>query len=126
MTSQHALNAVFAAFEIFLTRTAPPPPAHLPILVLILALYLSLAYISHATQGFYSYSFLDPSKGSGRLAGYILGILAAACVIFGVVWVIIWIRRWLIEGKLGMHGKFARSRNNEDEEMSEIERANMK
>ncbi|KAI4289485.1 MAG: hypothetical protein L6R35_001251 [Caloplaca aegaea] len=125
-TSQHALNAVFAAFEIFLPRTAPPPPAHLPILVLILALYLSLAYISHATQGFYSYSFLDPSKGSGRLAGYILGILAAACVIFGVVWVIIWIRRWLIEGKLGMHGKFARSRNNEVEEMSEIERANIK
>ncbi|KAL8963356.1 MAG: hypothetical protein Q9193_000378 [Seirophora villosa] len=125
-TSQHALNTVFAAVEILLTRTSPPPLAHLPILVLLLALYLALAYLTHATQGFYPYSFLDPNRGSGRLAGYILGILAAACVIFGIVWLIIWIRRWLTESKLGMHGKFAKSSGVEDEEMSEFVRVSTK
>lgn len=125
-TSQHALNTVFAAVEILLTRTLPPPLAHLPILVLLLALYLALAYLTHATQGFYPYSFLDPNGGSGRLAGYILGILAAACVIFGIVWLIIWIRRWLTESKLGMHGKFAKTSGVEDEEMSEFGRVSTK
>ncbi|KAL8905781.1 MAG: hypothetical protein Q9171_006533 [Xanthocarpia ochracea] len=116
-TSQHALNTFFAAFEIFFTRISPPPLAHLPFLVILLALYLGLAYLTHATAGFYPYSFLDPNEGSGKLAGYILGILAAACVIFGVVWGIIWIRRWLTESKLGMHGKFAKHTIERDEEM---------
>lgn len=124
--SQHALNTVFAAFEIFFTRTSPPPPAHLPILVLILALYLALAYLTHATEGFYPYSFLDPKKGSGRLAGYILGTLAAACIIFGVVWIAIWIRRWLTETWLGMHGKFVKSRDARDENMIEARREHTK
>ncbi|KAI4124836.1 MAG: hypothetical protein LQ338_004614 [Usnochroma carphineum] len=126
VTSQHALNTVFAAFEIFFTRTSPPPPAHLSILVLILALYLALAYLTHATEGFYPYSFLDPKKGSGKLAGYILGILAAACVIFVIVWALIWIRRWLTETKLGMHGKFVKIRNTDVEEMMEVRRKHMK
>ncbi|KAL8937302.1 MAG: hypothetical protein Q9216_004490 [Gyalolechia sp. 2 TL-2023] len=125
-TSQHALNTVFAAFEIFLTRTSPPPIAHLPILVFLLALYLALAYLTYATAGFYPYSFLDPERGSGKLAGYIFGILAAACVIFGVVWVTIWLRRWLKEAKLGMHGKFAKSREIKDEEMVGVTREHMK
>ncbi|KAL8680924.1 MAG: hypothetical protein Q9186_002936 [Xanthomendoza sp. 1 TL-2023] len=118
--SQHALNTVFAAFEIFLTRTSPPPPAHLLFLVILLALYLALAYLTHVTAGFYPYSFLDPNKGSGKLAGYILGILAAACVIFGIVWGIIWIRRWLTEAKMGMNGQFTKHMNVRDEEMMEM------
>jgi len=77
---------------------------HLPILILLLALYLSLAYITHATQGFYPYTFLDPSSGHGnRVAGYCFGILAAACVIFGLVWCLIWSRNWLAR-KVGLDG----------------------
>ncbi|KAL8781367.1 MAG: hypothetical protein Q9213_006022 [Squamulea squamosa] len=124
--SQHAFNTVFAAFEILFTRTAPPPPAHLPFLVILLALYLALAYVTHATAGFYPYSFLDPNEGSGKLAGYILGILAAACVIFGVIWAIIWIRWWLTETKFGMHGKFAKHTIVRDEEMMELADGRMK
>ncbi|KAL8996454.1 MAG: hypothetical protein Q9169_004048 [Polycauliona sp. 2 TL-2023] len=119
-TSQHALNTVFAAFEILATRTSPPPPAHLPFLVILLALYLALAYLTHVTAGFYPYSFLDPDKGSGKLAGYILGILAAACVIFGIVWGIIWVRRWLTESKLSMRGKLSKHTVPRDEEMMEM------
>ncbi|KAL8866981.1 MAG: hypothetical protein Q9174_005956 [Haloplaca sp. 1 TL-2023] len=119
-TSEHALNTVFAAFEILLTRTSPPPLAHLPILVLLLALYLSLAYLTHVTAGFYPYSFLDPDKGSGRLAGYILGVLAAACVIFLIVWAVIWCRRWITEKKLGMRGKLAKRGQPMVEEMVDM------
>lgn len=108
-TSQHALNTVFAAFEIFMTRTSPPPPSHLLFLIVILALYLGLAYVTHATEGFYPYDFLDNSNGrSGRVAGYAFGILAAILVIFGVVWGVIWLRRWITEKKLGRSGKFSR------------------
>ena len=94
-------------------RTSPPPPLNLVFLVLLLACYLALAYITHATQGFYTYSFLDPSKGSGRVTGYCFGILIAACLIFGIVWGLIWLRN-LATGKLGFEGKFARKRRNVD------------
>ena len=110
-TSQHALNTVFAAFEVLVTRTEPPPLLHLLLLVVILALYVALAYITRASEGFYSYSFLDPHQGgSGRVAGYAFGILAAVVVIFAVVWGVIWVRRWVTEKRLGMEGKYAKVR----------------
>ena len=106
--SQHALNSLFCLFEILVPRTNPPPPLHLAFLVVILALYLALAYFTHYTQGFYPYSFLDISKGSGRVAGYIIGILVASCIIFGVIWGLIWLRRRVTEGAWGLKGKFSR------------------
>ena len=117
---------MFAVFEILLTRTAPPPFTHLPVLVILLALYLSLAYLTHATEGFYPYSFLDPNKGRGRLTGYIFGILAAVCVIFLVVRTIIWARIWITEKKLGLGGKCAKNRSVADGEMVEVVREEMK
>jgi uncharacterized membrane protein len=107
--SLHALNSLFALFEIVIPRTNPPPPLHILILVILLALYLALAYITHATQGWYPYSFLDHKHGGGHLAAYIMGILGAACVIFGVVWAITSARNKLTK-KLGFEGKFAQRR----------------
>lgn len=107
--SQHALNSLFAIFEIILPRTSPPPPLHILFLVILLACYLALAYITHATQGWYPYSFLDTSKGSGRVTGYCFGILAAIVIVFGVVWGLIWLRN-LVTQKLGLDGKFAAPR----------------
>ena len=108
--SQHALNSLFALLEIILPRTSPPPPLHIVFLIVLLACYLALAYITHSTEGFYPYSFLDTSKGSGRVAGYCFGILAAICVIFGIVWGLIWLREFVTTRKLGLDGKFARQR----------------
>jgi uncharacterized membrane protein len=68
---------------------------HLLFLVLILALYLALAYLTFATQGFYTYNFLDPATGRGHVAAYCFGILAAVVVVFVVVWLLIWARRRL-------------------------------
>lgn len=52
--SQHALNTGFALFEILFTHSGPSPWRHLIPLILILAGYLGVAYITHATQGYYS------------------------------------------------------------------------
>lgn len=115
--------------EITIPRTFPPPWIHLPILIILLALYLALAYLTHATEGFYPYDFLDPNKGKGKLVGYVFGILAAIIVIFVVVYLIIWIRLRLTEKTLGKQGKFAKSirrPRDEEEEMAEMTREEMK
>ena len=49
------------------------------------------------------YDILDPSKGSGRVAGYVFGILAGIIVIFGIVWLLIWLRS-LVARRLGLDG----------------------
>ena len=121
--SQHGLNSLFALVEIILPRTNPPPLLHLAFLIGLLALYVGLAYLSHTTQGSYVYSFLDPAKGSGRVAGYVFGILAAVIVIFGVVYGLIFGRRWLArrlkldedKGKTRRHAE-----GHEMESMSEV------
>ncbi|KAJ7190273.1 hypothetical protein GGX14DRAFT_579986 [Mycena pura] len=78
----HALNSAFALFELLLTNAPPAPWRTLPLHLAILAAYLGVAYITHATQGFYTYAFLDPANGGGRLAAYIVGIAAGECVVF--------------------------------------------
>ncbi|KAH9903810.1 hypothetical protein F4778DRAFT_781189 [Xylariomycetidae sp. FL2044] len=105
--SQHALNSVYALFEILVPRTAPPPAVHMLWLIVILALYCGLAYLTRATKGFYTYSFLDPGVTGNLVAAYVFGIAVAILVIFGLVWALIWVRRWVTERKLGLEGKFA-------------------
>jgi hypothetical protein len=106
--SQHAMNTGFALFEIIFTRTNPPPMVHMLWLIIVLALYLALAYLTRATKGFYVYDFLDPGKkGSGVTAGYILGIAVAAIVAFWLAWGLIWLRRYVSETRCGRDGKFA-------------------
>jgi hypothetical protein len=58
-TSQHALNSLYALFE-----TEPLPFLHIIVIVVVLALYLSLAYLTHALQGWYTYDFLNLDKHS--------------------------------------------------------------
>jgi hypothetical protein len=100
--SQHALNSIIAFSEIVLPRTSPPPFLHIPFLILILGLYLGVAYITRATQDFYIYHFLNPDTGSGKVTGYCFGILAVNVVIFLVISGAIWLRRRVTEKKLGM------------------------
>lgn len=104
--SQHAMNSGFALFEIVLTRTDTMKWVHIVYLIVVLALYLSLAYITKATKGFYTYSFLDASGGSGKVAAYIIGILVTAVIVFLLVQGIIWVRKWLTERKMGLEGNF--------------------
>ena len=73
--------------------------------------------MTHATRGFYTYGFLDPANGRGKLAGYIVGILVGTVVIFGVVWVMIWLSWRLTEGK--RRGKMAEEEVGREGVMSE-------
>lgn len=57
--SQHALNSVFAFFEIVIPRSDPHPWLQMVPIVIIAAFYLALAYVTHATEHFYVYSFLN-------------------------------------------------------------------
>ncbi|KUI57081.1 hypothetical protein VP1G_04398 [Cytospora mali] len=107
-TSQHALNSVFAFFEIVVPRTPLAPWIHMLYLVIVLALYLSLAYLTYYTKGFYTYSFLDIQKqGSAVTAGWIIAIAVAGVVIFCIVRGLMFLRLWLTETKGGMDGRFA-------------------
>jgi uncharacterized membrane protein len=103
------LPAFFSLFEIIFTTTTTLPFLHLPFLVLIVALYLGVAYITLADQGFYTYEFLDPGVGgqhNGRVAGYCFGILAIVIVMFFVDWALIWVRRRFVSDD---KTKFARA-----------------
>jgi len=82
--SIHALNTPFALFEILLTNAPPAPWLTLPFHILFLVGYLGVAYITHATQGFYTYSFLDPHIQHGFLAAYIVGFAVGEIIVFAL------------------------------------------
>ncbi|KXX78153.1 hypothetical protein MMYC01_204260 [Madurella mycetomatis] len=105
--SQHAMNSGLALFELILARTDPPPAIHMLWLIVVLALYLALAYTTEADKGFYTYSFLDPGKQGGLVAAYVFGIAAGCLLLFGFAWGVIWLRKYITETKLGKNGKFA-------------------
>ncbi|PPQ71918.1 hypothetical protein CVT24_008059 [Panaeolus cyanescens] len=92
--SKHALNAVFALFEIIFTNIAQAPWIDLPVTIVILAMYLGLAYLTKATQGFY-----HPKKQGAKLAAYIIGILVGHIIVFVVVFGAIKLRERLTKGK---------------------------
>lgn len=121
--SQHSINSVLAVFEIVVPRTSPPPWIHILWLIVIMACYLGVAYITAAVQGWYPYNFLDYKSigGRGYVAAYIVGIAVGVVIIFLVAWGLIWVRRWITESKMGMEGKFAKQQSaSGDVEMNTI------
>ncbi|KAI5890464.1 uncharacterized protein SCHCODRAFT_01129121 [Schizophyllum commune H4-8] len=83
--SVHAMNLIFAILEVFLTNIPLMPWMALPCNIVFLAGYLGVAYITYGTQGFYTYSFLDPVKQGPYLAAYIVGIAVGEVIIFSIV-----------------------------------------
>ncbi|KAJ5210917.1 FAR-17a/AIG1-like protein [Penicillium cf. griseofulvum] len=93
--SQHGLNSLFALLEIILPATPPHPFIAIPFLFLMLLLFLCVAYITHETQGWYPYTFLDVGdhgQKSKLVVGYCFGILAAVLIFFHVSWALIHLR----------------------------------
>ena len=82
--------------------------------------YLGIAYITVETEGFYTYSFLNPEKTSmGKRAAYIVGILVAAVVVFLLSKGVIAARKWLTEKKLGMRGKLSAKDNSREQRVGD-------
>jgi hypothetical protein len=110
--SQHALNSVFALFEITIPRTDPLPFLHAIAIVVILGLYLCVAYITYHDDHFYVYDFLNVQEhGSGVVAGYIIGILVGAIVLFIIIRYLILLRKWITESKMGKTGPTPRAQD---------------
>lgn len=92
--SFHCLNAVFAFFEVVFSAVLPQRWTHSFFILLFLGLYISMAYIIHATSKFYVYEFMD-TKSMGALTGaYIAGIGGLGIVTFFVVQGIVWLKQW--------------------------------
>ncbi|KAJ8522302.1 hypothetical protein ONZ45_g1104 [Pleurotus djamor] len=95
--SQHILNSVLALTEILvLSNVESLPWLHLPICIVMLGCYLGVAYITHASQGVYVYSFLDPGEQGALLAAYIIGIGVGECVAFVLAWALMRLRVWFV------------------------------
>jgi len=119
--SQHAINTVFALFEVVLTHAGPSPWSHLLFLIVILGGYLGIAYITHATEGFYTYAFLNPQKEHGLLAGYIVGIAVGECIVFAVIRGVCCLRERITRARF--HRSFADVHNQEEMgEWQDVER----
>lgn len=86
-------------------------------------MYLALAFLTYATEGFYTYDFLDLQKhSSGIVAAYIIGILVAAIIIFLLVRYLIVFRVWVTEKKLGKMGKFSAREHRQRQLNDEVEK----
>ncbi|PWN53572.1 hypothetical protein IE53DRAFT_144999 [Violaceomyces palustris] len=95
--SVHAFNLMFSQLDLtILSRTPMRPWWHLLLVVILIACYVGVAYITYATQGFYTYDFLDIGKnGSGVVAAYIIGIGVGAVVSFMISQLVIFLREYL-------------------------------
>jgi hypothetical protein len=83
--SVHGLNSVFAITEIVLPATEAPPVTHLSVVLLVLSVYLGLAYVTWYTQGFYVYEWMNPAHGTASIVLHVLGYAGTMVVIFVIV-----------------------------------------
>ena len=83
--SVHGLNSVFAIFEIVLSATEAPPVTHLSVVLLVLSVYLGLAYLTRYTQGFYVYEWMNPAHGAVSVLLHVLGYAGGMIAIFFLV-----------------------------------------
>ena len=99
------------------------PWGYLLFCVVTLGLYLGFAYMVHRIQNWYGtsiiitsilckalglmvqttvYGFLDPAKGSGHLAAYIVGIAVGGIVAFVIMWAVSKLRDWIFRQGRGV------------------------
>ncbi|KAF5374632.1 hypothetical protein D9615_008914 [Tricholomella constricta] len=120
--SVHLLNTAFGLAEVFFTDIPPAPWLTLPMGILVLACYLGVAYITHDTQGFYPYSFLNPHKQKALLAAYIVGIAVGYCIIFLFVRLLIILRIRIVAWSRARRGAGSSADSEAIEDWEEVER----
>lgn len=118
----HALNTLFCLFEVVFTNNPAPRWIWLPVDIVVLALYLGLAYLSKSTIGYYGelyrvtkaeyinwfvylvYDFLDPNEQGALLAAYIIGIGVAEVLLFSIMYGLIRLRQRLTRSQRAVEG----------------------
>lgn len=110
MISVHGINSFFALFEMIVPVTSAPPLVHLACLMIIMTLYLGIAYLSKLTTGIYVYLWLDPQHGWPQIIGHIAGYGALLIIIFVVMVGIIRGRMAVTDRWFGGKGQQARQR----------------
>lgn len=90
--SVHGLNSVFATIEIIIPATQQPPISHLVVLLVVLSMYLGLAYLTKATQHFYVYEWLNPEHGKLEIVLHVIGYAVGISVVFLLVSLVMWTR----------------------------------
>ncbi|OAG02248.1 uncharacterized protein CC84DRAFT_1049418, partial [Paraphaeosphaeria sporulosa] len=80
--SVHGLNSVFAIVEIVLPATDPQPWNHLSVVLLVLSVYLGLAYLTRGTQEFYVYEWMNPAHGWRSIVLHVVGYAAGMIALF--------------------------------------------
>lgn len=93
--SVYTLNSGFALEEIIIPATSAPPLTHLCVVLLILSLYLGLAYLTKATQGWYVYEWMNPAHGNLSIVLHVFIYAAVMIAIFFAIWGGIWLRKKL-------------------------------
>jgi hypothetical protein len=111
-----------AVLEIILATTEPLPWTHLPVLMVILSLYLGLAYLTRATGNFWVYEWLSPQFGWWKIVLHVLGYTVAIVIIFAFVRYAIWTRNWLLKKYKGdmvdMDADLTESKSNHERDSS--------
>ena len=105
--SVHGLNSLFALIEICIPATQRPPVAHLSVLLMLLSLYLGLAYLTKLTQDFYVYEWLNPSHGHWSIIFHIMGYTGGILVIF-------LLQNLMLEGKQCLTRRFSKKKRQDD------------
>ncbi|ORX69522.1 hypothetical protein DL89DRAFT_267719 [Linderina pennispora] len=85
--SVHAMNTGFFVVEAVVGGMVLTSHwSHPCVLVAVGFMYVMLAYVNEAVNGFFTYDFLNYKEKKGVEAAYIFGLLAALFIIYYVVW----------------------------------------
>ncbi|KAJ2642561.1 hypothetical protein GGF44_001600 [Coemansia sp. RSA 1694] len=85
--SVHALNSVCILVDMLVgAMIFSPHWSHSLTLALIAMLYLALAYINHAVNGWFTYDFLDYGKHKATVAPTIIGMFIGFVVVYYVIY----------------------------------------
>lgn len=85
--SVHATNSVCALLDLVLgSMVFALHWSHPLILCIIIALYLALAYVNEAINGWFTYDFIDYKKHKGMVAPVVIAILAGLILVYYILY----------------------------------------
>jgi len=83
--SFHAMNTLFVLVELVLCRTQLLW-IYAPFLPVVGLLYMAEAELVHATQGFFTYPFLDPEVVGNKVPLYVVAVAIVSVASFAIMW----------------------------------------